>query len=298
MRRVLTVAAQGFVMTVALACAAQNVIAQSTFRSEDVSFDSMTVRDRGATVRGTLRLPQDAGDRFPAVLVLHTSAGARHDHHSDAFIEVLNRAGIATLWIEMFVDSGARPRSTREVLPYTFGSLLYLSGHPRIDPQRIGVLGFSYGGVVALLMASQELNQEYTGGKARFAAHLSLYPVCWIHQQVLSGANRAYDASTYMKFTGAAVHILAGEKDDYDEPDSCPKFVAALPEEARKHVAVTVYPGAYHSFDAPLRTRESYDAFAHAGRGGTVTLQYDAAAAAKSLEFAVAFFSTQLAKKK
>lgn len=93
-------------------------------------------------------------------------------------------------------------------------------------------------------------------------------------------------------------HWTAGDKDDYDEPDSCPKFVAALPAEARKHVAVTVYPGAYHSFDASSPTRQEYSPFAHAGRGGTVTLQYDPVAAAKSIAFAVEFFSTQLGVKK
>jgi uncharacterized protein len=287
-----------FMLIVVLACAAQPAFAQESFTSEDVSFDSATVRDGGVTVRGTLRLPKGADARLPAVLVLHTSAGARHDHHSDAFIKVLNRAGIATLWIEMFVDSGARPNSTRDVLPYTFGSLLYLAHHPRIDPQRIGVLGFSYGGVVGLIMASQEVNQEYTGGKARFAAHLSLYPVCWVHLQILSGSNRAYGASVYEHLTGAPVHILAGDKDDYDEPDSCPKFVAALDEDARKYVGVTVYSGAYHSFDAPLQTREEYSPFAHAGRGGTVTLQYDPAAAQKSLVFAEQFFSQHLGVKR
>jgi len=291
-------AARTLVMTFILACSAQNVGAQPSFTAEDVSFDAATVRDGGVTVRGTLRLPEAVRGRLPAVLVLHTSAGYQHDYHSDAFMDALNRVGIATLRIEMFTDSGARPSSTREVQPYTFGSLLYLANHPRIDPQRIGVLGFSYGGVMALIMASLEVNQEYTGGKARFAAHLSLYPVCWIHQQILSGSNRAYGASTYMHLTGAPVHILAGDKDDYDEPDSCPKFVAALPEEARKHVAVTVYPGAHHSFDASLPTREENSSFAHAGRGGTVTLQYDPVAAAKSIAFAVGFFSTHLGVKK
>lgn len=297
MRKVLRIATCVLAALYVLATGIGTSSAQPTFTSEDVSFDAATARDAGASVRGTLRLPEGALGRLPAVLVLHTGAGARHDYHSDAFSDVLNRAGIATLWIEMFVDSAARPSSTREVLPLTYGSLVYLAGHAHIDPKRIGVLGFSYGGVVALIMASQEVTQEYTGGKARFAAHLSLYPVCWIHQQVLSGSNTAYGASTYQRFTGAPVHILAGEKDDYDEPDSCPKFVAALPEDARKHVAVTVYPGAGHSFDAALPTREEYSSFAHAGRGGTVTLGYDAAAAARALAFAVEFFSKNLAVK-
>jgi dienelactone hydrolase len=197
----------------------------------------------------------------------------------------------------MFRDGAARPRSTRDVLPLTYGSLLYLASHARVDPQRIGVLGFSYGGVVSVIMSSQEVTQEYAGGKARFAAHLALYPVCWVHLQILSGKNAAYGASTYTHVTGAPVHILAGEKDDYDEPDSCPKFVAALPEDVRSHFAATVYPGATHSFDGAGVSSRHYDRYARLGRGGTVTLEYDAAAAAQARAFAVQFFSKTLAVK-
>jgi uncharacterized protein len=283
------IVAGAFILTLGIGTGA----AQPKLSSENVSFDATTLRGAGTTIRGVLQIPETGRDRVPAVLVLHTSAGAYHDHHSDAFIALLNRAGIATLWIEMFRDKSARPRSTRDVLPHTYGSLLYLAAHPRIDPQHIGVLGFSYGGVLAVIMASQEVTQEYTGGKARFAAHLALYPVCWVHQQILSGKNAAYGASTYRHVTGGPVHILAGEKDDYDEPDSCPKFVAALPDDVRGHFGVTVYPGAHHSFDGDVFTRE-YDKYSHAGRGGWVVIQPDAAATEQSRAYAVKFFSENL----
>ena len=269
--------------------------AQPKLSSERVSFESAALIGTGTAVRGELRIPDTGKERVPAVLVLHTSAGAYHDNHSEAFIAVLNRAGIATLWIEMFRDKSARPRSTRDVLPHTYGSLLWLAAHPRIDPQRIGVLGFSYGGVLAVIMSSQEVTQAYTGGKARFAAHLALYPVCWVQQQILDGGNSAYGANTYRRVTGAPVHILAGDKDDYDEPDSCPRFVAALPEGVRAHYGLTVYPGATHSFDGDIRYARVYDKYAHAGRGGWVALEGNAEAAAKARAFAVKFFGENLA---
>ena len=269
--------------------------AQPKVSSERVSFESAALRGTGTKVLGELRIPETGGQRLPAVLVLHTSSGAYHDVHSDAFVAVLNRAGIATLWIEMFRDRSSRPRSTRETLPHAYGALLYLAGHPRVDPRRIGVLGFSWGGAMSVVMSSQELTQEYTGGKARFAAHLALYPVCWAHQRIIEGKNPVYGAGTYRHVTGAPVHILAGEKDDYDEPDSCPKFVAALPDEVRAHFEVTVYPGARHSFDGDVRYTQVQDRYAHAGRGGWVAIEGDAASAAKARAFAVKFFSENLA---
>jgi uncharacterized protein len=247
-----------------------------------------------AKVRGELRMPESGDGALPAVLVLHTSAGYQGDRISLHYIERLNRAGIATLRISMFADSRARPRSTRDVLPHAFGSLLYLAQHARIDPQRIGVLGFSYGGVMALVMTSAQVVREYTGGEARFAAHLAVYPVCSAHLQVLAGNNRMYDAATYHKVTGAPAHILAGELDTYDEPDSCPKFVAALPQGVREHFGVTVYPGSHHVFDEPGANRQHREPMA---RNGVAVIRYNSEAAAKAWAFAVQFFSQQLAAK-
>jgi uncharacterized protein len=276
-----------------LAGASGHLHAQATVSSKQVSFETATLRGAGTTVHGELLVP-DTGDALPAVLVLHTSAGSSGDRISLHYIERLNRAGIATLRISMFPDSQSRPRSTRDVLPHAFGSLLYLAQHARIDPQRIGVLGFSYGGVMSVVMASDGIVHEYTGGEARFAAHLAVYPICSAHLQVHAGKNRVYGASTYQKVTGAPVHILAGELDTYDEPDSCPKFVAALPQGVRKHFDVTVYPGAHHVFDEPGANREHRERMA---RNGIAVIKYNAEAAEKAWAFAEQFFSRHLAAK-
>jgi len=277
----------------ALGCAlAVSVAARAQVSSEMVSFEAATVRDGGATVKGELRIPETGAAPRPAVLVLHTSSGYNRDNISVHYIERLNRLGIATLRINMF--SYDRPKSSRVVMPHAYGALLYLAADPRFDPRRIGVLGFSYGGVMSVVMASEEVTQEYTGGKARFAAHLALYPVCKAHLGVLSGSNKVYPASTYQRVTGAPVHILTGELDSYDERDSCPKFVAALPEGVREHFAVTVYPGAHHVFDEPGANRQHRDEYA---RNGIAVTRYNADAAAKAWVFAEQFFSQALAAK-
>ena len=268
--------------------------AQAAIASEQVSFEARTLRGAGAKIDGELRLPETGTGALPAVLVLHTSAGSSGDRISLHYIERLNRAGIATLRISMFADSRSLPRSTRDVLPHAFGSLLHLAQRARIDPQRIGILGFSYGGVMSLVMASEEIVQEYTGGEARFAAHLAVYPICSAHLQILAGKNKVYGASTYQKGTGAPVHILAGELDTYDEPDSCPKFVAALPEGVREHFGATVYPGAHHVFDEPGANRQHRERIA---RNGVAVIRYNAEAAEKAWAFAVKFFSRHLAAK-
>lgn len=273
----------------ALLCLAGAALAQAA--REKVRFESRTAIDPDVTVWGELSLPDRGAEKLPAVVVIHSSGGFE-DRTRAPYVAALNSAGFATLELELF-SRGQRPRSTRENLPHTYGALIYLARHPRIDPARIGVMGFSWGGALSLLTASSELTQAYTGGKYRFAAHLPLYPVCWVHRGIEAGKNRVYDAGTYRALTGAPLHILAGDKDDYDDPDSCPRFVQALPEADRKHVSVTVYPGATHVWDTPA-DRSIYDPVAHKGRGGNVAMVRNPAIAEKSKAFAVEFFSAAL----
>ena len=161
-------------------------------------------------------------------------------------------------------------------------------------------MGFSWGGVLSLISASEELTRAYTGGAYRFAAHLPVYPVCWPHSAILQGKNKVYGASIYQVMTGSPVHILAGATDDYDDdPDACPKFVQALPASVRSYVNVTVYPDAGHGFDIPTSRNREYsgDPFAHMGHGGNVRYYRNSAAADKAHAFAVEFFKSSLAAK-
>ena len=134
--------------------------AQVAVSGEALSFRAETAFEPGAPVSGELRIPESKRDRLPAVLILHSSVGI--DGTGASYAEVLNQAGIATLEIEMWqIASGGRPVSTRFTMPHAYGSLLHLSGHPRIDPNRIGVMGFSWGGIMSGLTSSAELTQQY-----------------------------------------------------------------------------------------------------------------------------------------
>jgi len=113
------------------------------------------------------------------------------------------------------------------------------------------------------------------------------------HRTVLAGTARYFKPSIYGRVTGMPVHILAGERDDYDLPDTCGKFVDELPAEVRRHFSLTVYPGATHGWDG--RAGGAYfDAYAHGGKGGTVDVVANPEIAHRSREFAVAFFRRNL----
>jgi dienelactone hydrolase len=276
--------------TLAFAALLGTANAQGTISTEKMSFKVVDAFEPDAAVSGELRIPDSKRDRLPAVLILHSSPG--FDGRGAFYAEALNQAGIATVEIDYMQGKGM-PSTPRHHFPHAYETLQHLANHPRIDPARIGIMGFSWGGIITVLTSSEELTQRYTGGKLRFAAHLGIYPICWIHHAVLTGNYKSLDPSVYRRVTGRPVHILAGDKDDFDDPDSCQKFLAALPLQARPHFSLTVYPGATFGWDSRFSSA-SYDAGAKKRKGGIVNVVANADIARQSREFAVAYFRANL----
>lgn len=265
--------------------------AQVTVSVEKISFDVTGAYERGAAVAGELRIPGSGRERLPAVVIVNSSPG--FDGRGASYAKVLNQAGIATLEIDMFHGRGL-PVTARHNMPHAFQSLQFLARHPRIDEARVGIMGFSWGGTVSVLASSAELTRKYGDGKRRFAAHLGLYPVCWTQLSVLEGRNKHLKPTVYRQVTGSPVHILVGDKDDYDAPDGCSRFLAALPTRSRRHFSLTVYSGATFAWDSRF-SHASFDPAAKKGKGGTVDVVASSAIANQSRTFAAAYFQKHLA---
>ena len=152
-----------------------------------------------------------------------------------------------------------------------YGALKYLASRPEIDRGRIGVMGFSWGGGLSLTAASASTTQLFTDGQVRFAAHAPFYPVCWSHFRMTSDP-KASGYGRYKTLTGAPVLVFAGGEDDYDEPDTCEKFIASLSETARSHVSLKYYPKAMHGWDIQEKARVFYESSAALGKGGKVRM--------------------------
>lgn len=238
-------------------------------------------------VSGQLRVPKGVdGDPIPAVVIVHGSAGV--DSRGSFYAGALNDAGIATLEIDMWAPRGwlggvsGRPRSVPETLPDAFGALKFLSELDAIDPERIGIMGFSWGGVVTMLAATEPYSDQFAAGTSRFAAHVAHYPVCWVYNAVPGYA--------FAAFTGAPLLIQAGALDTYDLPDTCPNLVASLPLADQDLMSVKVYRNATHAWDRLQPPMTVTDPFSHLGAGGTVDFIPNPAKALLSQANAVRFF--------
>lgn len=242
---------------------------------------------RPLTVSAQLRVPTTSvADKLPAVVIVHGSAGV--DSRGAFYAKALNDAGIATLEIDMWAARGwlggisGRPRGVPETLPDAYGALKFLSEQARIDPNRIGIMGFSWGGVVTMLTATSPYTALYNGGTLKFAAHVAHYPVCWVYNRVPGYAFNA--------FTGAPVLIQAGELDAYDAPDTCPNLVQSLPASAQSFISVRVYRNATHAWDRLQPAITVTDPFSHLGMGGQVDFIPSPGKAFQSRANAVKFF--------
>ena len=264
-----------------------------TFVAGGVVASSRTITYPVTTADGPLTLPATfvippGPTPTAAVVLLHGTGGV--DGRGAFHAEALHRRGIATLEVDMWTPRGfkgtpqSRPRRLRETYPDAFGALRVLAQQPEIDPHRIGIMGFSWGGGLALATASASLVQEFTGGALRFAAHAPFYPVCW------SFLKTAAD----LTLTGAPVRIFAGERDDYEEPDTCRRLVEQLPAESRPAVSLTIYPGATHAWDTRSGAVNFFDPNAALGKGGRVRFFPDAKLAERSRTEAADFFARAL----
>jgi dienelactone hydrolase len=199
------------------------------------------------TVKATLGFPEQVRDRYPAIIVVHALGGYRDANEGFVAAE-LRKAGFATLTYDSFAargTTGAALQGSSGYLPPgvadAYAALRLLSGEPRIDPDRIAIVGFSYGAEVAHLTAFETLRSALNPGPGRFAAHVAFYP---------GGTFGAIaEANAY---TGSPVLMLLGEKDDNLPVAKIEAYLAyARAAGTPAPIETVIYPGAYHAWTVP-----------------------------------------------
>jgi dienelactone hydrolase len=229
---------------------------------------------------------------MPAVVILHGSAGPTEREAGYAI--ALNEAGIATLepdqWAARGLAGGAlgRPRTVPETIPDLFGAHKHLAHHPKIDSARIGLMGFSFGGVASMLAATRAQSDRFAP-VGPFAAFMPCYPICWTYGKV-----QGHEFSNLVR---APIFILTAALDQYDnDPKAGEKLVASLSEADRSHVSTQTIADCHHGFDMPGVDMKASDPSSNRGAGGTAIMRYNAPATAEAHKLAAGFFSRALAR--
>ena len=242
---------------------------------------------------------QNVGAKLPAIVLLHSAWGWSDEHEGTSnYAQALQKAGFATLELRMFPTHGsAKTGGPAAYLPELFGSLNYLASNPDIDPKRIGVAGYSFGGLLALVAATTWANKTYGKSGQQFAAHAPFYPICWVLKANAQGRRSPVPTDAWMEWTGVPIRIFAGAIDDYDnrDPKSCEDAVKALPESQQRVFSVKVYPEATHGWDQK-KGASFFETLACNGRGCNNTNQPNSQVADQSTKDLIEFMSSNLAR--
>jgi dienelactone hydrolase len=222
-----------------LVLAGLSLPAQAQEAREKITIER-TFKGKTITITGELYLPP--GDAKVPAMIVHHGSGGITDARERRYARELVKMGVAALVLDSFkgrgVTSTVRDQSavsTNDMLGDAFDALKILAGHARIDGARVGIMGFSKGGSVALLAAHEVRAAPALPAGLRFALHVPFYPACVTHHYK-------------PKSTGAPIYLLLGSADTYVGVAPCQEYAAALKAEGAR-IETVVYQGAMHGFD-------------------------------------------------
>jgi len=193
-----------------------------------------------AVISGELTLPPGTG-RIPAMVIAHGSGGV--GEHNKAWARFFVANGIAAFIVDSFTGRGIVETATNQELAQggwsnaadAIKAMVLLATHPRIDPSKIGVIGGSRGGMVALYTAFEEFASGLADSGQRFAVHFALYPFCGTRY-------------VGIRLTGRPVHFLLGERDDYTPARQCEEYAGSLLAQGVP-IEVRTFRRAHHGYD-------------------------------------------------
>ena len=221
-----------------------------TFQSSDPFAPRDVGRAPVRTIKALLFMPAGAAPNHatPAVVMLHGSAGLIYDRAK--YGPQLASMGIAVVLVETY-DS-RRDLATgfiERVLNITetmfvadaYAALGYLASRPEIDPHKVALAGFSYGGMATEYAMYAQLADALAPSGPRFVGHVAYYAPC---------IARFVDSRT----TGAPLLMLYGADDELMQPERCERLANEL-RAGGSEVTIIAYPGAVHQWDGGMERR-------------------------------------------
>lgn len=253
----------------ALAALAAAGAARAEVRTQEIEY-----RQGDTVLQGFVAWDDAVPGKRPGVLVVHEWWG--HNAHARNAATKLARAGYVGFALDLFGKGKVttHPQDAKafvaeatrdpEVKKARFdAALARLKAQPQVDPERIGVIGYCFGGSVALDMA-----RAGEPLKAVATFHSGLAP---------SGAPARKGA-----FAPRAVLVQVGAADPMIPASQVRAFEQEM-KAAGVPAQVISYPGAMHGFTNP-----------DAGKAGMDGLAYDADADRKSWDAALRYLKENL----
>jgi carboxymethylenebutenolidase len=210
--------------------------------------EQLTVQSGADTLPAWLALPA-GGERAPGVVVLTDMFGP-----TAFYFEVARRLaaeGYVAIVPDLFTRLGPLPeitiaaaRARLEAMPDRpaeqdiNATIAALQQHPRVQPDRIGTIGFCMGGTWALLMSA--LRDDLRAGVCLYGFPVQREKAEW----------KIYEPVAMVERFSHPVLGLWGDRDNSVPMEHVEQLRAALRRHGKPH-EIVVYPGADHSFMVP-----------------------------------------------
>lgn len=251
-------------------------IAALAFFASATAFGAIQTREveyeaSGTSLKGYLAYDDARTGRRPAVLVVHEWWG--HDEHARESARRLAEAGYVGFALDMYGEGkqAHHPDDAGKFAGEVYSNMQrmrarfdaareYLQKQSIVDSDRIGAIGYCFGGGVVLEMARAG---EDLRGVVSFHGSLDT------------------PAAAKPGAVKAEVLVLTGGADPFVPKEQVEAFEREMKAANAKYRVIS-YPGAKHSFTNPKATEN--------GKKFNLPLEYDAAVAKQSWSEALAFF--------
>lgn len=234
--------------------------------------------------------PEGTGP-FPALVIMPTCAGHLSRHAFDVWAKAALQRGYAVLVVDPLTPRGVTapgencrpPTRVREarLRKDAFDAAEHLRKQTFVDPERVGVLGLSQGGMAALAAAATGYDAPQ-GGRP-FRAIVSIYPVCFLPNLRIPGRNDPANIH-YIPDTRVVVPLLIqmGELDTEGPPQYCISRLQDWKERGAP-VQLVVHKNATHGWDIGSNFTKT------AANGARVEYRYNPKVTAESTRIALEF---------
>lgn len=224
----------------------------------------------GFTIPATLILPKNLieGKKYPVIINMYGGPNS-----ATVFDIWRTPSQISSLWynegvIQVNMDHRASGHCGREGMDQIYRNLgevelndyiewvKYLRRLPYVDPQKIGITGFSYGGTMTLLALTDGADYFQFGIAGGGVYDWSLYDSHYTEKFMGTPQNnpKGYAKSSVLskvsKYTpekGSLLRITHGTSDDNVHLQNTIQLISAFIDD-NKHFELTLYPGGFHGY--------------------------------------------------
>jgi dienelactone hydrolase len=221
--------------------------------------EPLTYSADGTTLKGYIARPAAGGGKRPGVLVVHEWWG--HNEHARNQARRLAEAGYVGFALDMYGKGkvATHPKDAEAFMTEATkdpavifarfnAALAQLKQDPHVDPDKIGAIGYCFGGAVVLAMARAGADLDAV---ATFHGSLAHH-----------GAHHAPAATGDKGRIKARILVLTGGADPMIPSQEVEAFKLEMTAAGARFEVVS-YPGARHSFTNPDADKAGMDALAY-----------------------------------